>query len=484
MSVLHAPAVAAGLKEKPVVSWQRLLSFPVMLSALLAFLTFHTCSPRFDDPDLWWHLRTGDKILSEKSIPRIDSYSFTAAGNHWVAQEWLAETVLAITQQGGGSEALFTLFAVTASAIVILGYCLCSLWSGNPKTALLGGVIVLFFLTAGLTIRPALFGFLFIEFELLVLYDWLYSRGRHVWLLPVLMAVWVNTHASFFFGMALLFLAAIFQIKRGQIRQSILICTLTLAAACINPQGPVMLLYPLEVMFRQPDNLGNIQEWAPLSLAEPRAWAWMAVLLFLGTAQVRGWIRLHTVEWLLIGIGVAMSVQHVRMLPIFGMLSAPVVCRVIAGWWEQYAPEKDQPLMNALLIAAALWFCTLLQPTTGEIESAIAANEPVAAVSAIRRLGLTGPLLNDYIWGGYLIWALPEHKVFIDGRADLYAPLGIMREFGRWVMLEEDPALLLERRKIRTILVRQSAPVARVLRYMPGWTLAYEDEMAAVFQKS
>ncbi len=39
-------------------------SFPVMLASLLVVLAMLTVRGRFDDPDMWWHLKTGEVIWS------------------------------------------------------------------------------------------------------------------------------------------------------------------------------------------------------------------------------------------------------------------------------------------------------------------------------------------------------------------------------------------------------------------------------------
>src|SRR5690242_20193591 len=66
-------------------------SFPVVLAALLVLLTVLTVRSRFSDSDLWWHLKTGELIWNTHVIPRVDSFSFTANGHPWTAQEWLSE---------------------------------------------------------------------------------------------------------------------------------------------------------------------------------------------------------------------------------------------------------------------------------------------------------------------------------------------------------------------------------------------------------
>ena len=45
------------------------------------------------DPDLWWHLRTGQWIVETGHIPHADPFSFTRVGSPWVAHEWLSELI-------------------------------------------------------------------------------------------------------------------------------------------------------------------------------------------------------------------------------------------------------------------------------------------------------------------------------------------------------------------------------------------------------
>src|SRR6187200_379796 len=82
------------------------------------------------------------------------------------------------------------------------------------------------------------------------------------------------------------------------------------------------------------------------------------------------------------------------------------------------------------------------------IEQQIRHGNPAGAVEYIRQTGLTGPMLNEYVFGGYLIWALPEHKVFIDGRGDVFDWTGVLKEYGQWATLAEDPRILLEKYRI------------------------------------
>src|SRR3990172_10138454 len=64
----------------------------------------------FTDPDYWWHLRTGRLIVETGAVPQEDPFSFTAAGNGWLAPEWLADVLIFGPQAGGGWALLTLLF--------------------------------------------------------------------------------------------------------------------------------------------------------------------------------------------------------------------------------------------------------------------------------------------------------------------------------------------------------------------------------------
>lgn len=70
---------------------RRALSFEVMLALGLAVITVCTVSTRFNDPDLWWHLKIGEIVWQTHSIPSTDTLSYTAYGG---------------TRMAGGSECL------------------------------------------------------------------------------------------------------------------------------------------------------------------------------------------------------------------------------------------------------------------------------------------------------------------------------------------------------------------------------------------
>jgi hypothetical protein len=93
-------------------------------------------------------------------------------------------------------------------------------------------------------------------------------------------------------------------------------------------------------------------------------------------------------------------------------------------------------------------------------------------------------MLNDYTDGGYLIWAAPEHPVFMDGRADLYEFAGVLSEYGRWATLQSDSNTLLDKYKVDFCLLDRSAPIAHIMPLLQGWRSVYSDEKSVIFVRT
>jgi hypothetical protein len=161
-----------------------------------------------------------------------------------------------------------------------------------------------------------------------------------------------------------------------------------------------------------------------------------------------------------------------------------VICRLLSNAWERYEFARDRPAPNAVMLLIAVSTVVLAFPTSNELELQVKKTSPVKAVEFIRRTGLTGRMLNEYEYGGYLIWAAPEHKVFVDGRSDVYDWTGVLREYGAWATLQADPQVLLDKYRIDFCLMSRTAPMSRVLPYLPGWKMIYSDELSMIFAKS
>jgi hypothetical protein len=459
-------------------------SFPVFLSFALIALAGLTVRGRFNDPDLWWHLKMGQIVWATHSVPHTEIFSYTAFGHPWVPHEWLSElSIYAAYRFWAYSGLMLWLDTFTALLLVLL-YALCSLYSGNAKISLLGGLIGWFFGTVGLAIRPLLIGHVLLVIELLFLELARRKDPRWLWGLPLLFAVWVNCHGSWFFGMLILVVTVgcSFLEPATASRRTLIASTLLSGLALIcNPAGWHTVGYPLDALFHQHTGLSNVQEWLPLAFLDARAIVLVAIMAGLALGVAAKAVHLRWDEGILACLAAAMAIDHRRMLFVFGVVVAPIVCRVLAGCWESYDPARDLRVVNAFCMVLAATFAVIAFPGPEALAAQERAGNPVGAVAFIRNARLSGPMLNAYDFGGYLIWSLPEHKVFVDGRADVFDWTGVLDEFKRWSQLEEDPQILLKKYRIHFCVLETGSAIAHVMPYLPGWHPAFEDSMGSVF---
>jgi hypothetical protein len=88
------------------------------------------------------------------------------------------------------------------------------------------------------------------------------------------------------------------------------------------------------------------------------------------------------------------------------------------------------------------------------------------------------PVLNDYAFGGYLIWI--GVKPFIDSRADLYGSEFLSNYAALATPDKNALASTLAHYHVRWTIFAAGAPVVKLLDAMPGWHRLYADRIAVV----
>jgi len=177
-------------------------------AALLVYAGSAALVP-LDNNDIWIHLTTGGLILDEGRVPTTDVYSFTAAGNRYVAHEWLAAVYYATAERVAGLTGVEVAakWLPALALAVLLGAVV--LATGAPPGLSLPVTLLTFTLVRGRVLaRPEL-----LALPLLVSMLWLLWRDREsaragrrtraiYWLIP-LQVLWVNLHGSFPLGIVL-----------------------------------------------------------------------------------------------------------------------------------------------------------------------------------------------------------------------------------------------------------------------------------------
>src|SRR5688572_10740335 len=232
-----------AVTSRPLVGIELLwVLFPVFLLVYKGFI--------FPLPplDFWWHLKAGEVIATTGSIPQVDAFSFTAAGRPFVLQNWLGELIYYWTYQTGGFPLLVFLGTLLTVGAFLLMYKLCLNATPQPRIAALVGFLAC--LANYGFLRPQTYSFLLFSAFYLVLSQYRDRRRDQLWLLPVLMALWVNLHGAFVMGLALVLLyIACEGLRRwidpqrtdalsvAQLRKLLLVLGFCCVVTLLNPQG-------------------------------------------------------------------------------------------------------------------------------------------------------------------------------------------------------------------------------------------------------
>ncbi len=459
--------------------------------AVLFLGLFAIAARNVTDPDVWWHLKTGQFIAEHKAVPHTDPFSYTRAGQPWVAHEWLSELLLYQLHRTTGWGGLIALFAAIVSATFFLLYLRCGPAPYVAGVATLAGA----WATAPLWgVRPQVLSLLLTSLWLLILERSQRNPGL-LWSTLPLTLLWVNLHAGFALGLALsfLFLAGEW-IERvlgrsaqatKHFRISALILLLDLLIVPLNPNGLRMFSYPLETL-RSAAMQNYIAEWASPNFHRPEYWPFL--LLVLATFATLGWSRLpvRPRDLLLLLVSLYAALCSIRLIPLFVLIAVPLLSMRLGRWPRSNSQVLRQPiaartLLNGLIVLAMAVFAALhLFQVIERQPQAEMHHFPVRAVAFLQTRSPSGRIFNHYDWGGYLIWKLyPSTPVFIDGRADLYGQ-ELFNEFADTYQFKDDWQLPLQRWNIDTVLVPPDSPLATGLRSSSAWTVAYEDSQAVV----
>lgn len=447
------------------------------------------------DPDLWWHLQTGQDIVATKTIPHVDIYSFTKAGSEWVTHEWLSEVLIyGIYRLSGWGGLLF----VFSALITIALYITYRRSDGKPYVAAMGMLLAAASSSPLFGIRPQMITFLFasIYIALLTRYE-RDGRSRPLWWMAPMMLLWVNLHAGYALGLALIVLYLISFVidhKWTLIRPLAPILLLCTAIVPLNPNGFRMFSYPFETL-TSPAMAAYIEEWASPDFHKVMFLP-LALLIFM----LLGSLALATKRasagelFLLVvtGFGALRSARHI---PIFALIAVPILARHVwsllteRGWEKRLTTPEAPAAAGALaftiifLLAPAALGAFRVQHFVANQPAYEAKNYPVGAVNYLQKNHLPGPIYNRYGWGGYLIRRLyPDYRVYIDGRADVYGDafmVETMKTFDGHPQWREP----LDRLAVRTVLIPPTAPLSSLLRQDNQWQKVYEDRQAVIFTK-
>lgn len=426
------------------------LKYPLLflLFSILVLKAFSNIS----DLDCFFHLKSGEYIVTHKEIPRQDVFSFTMEGKSWTNHEWLYQAGLFTVYEKMGPYGLFVLKAALFSLAFFLFLLILMRtdWLVSFFLLLIGLRIAFW----RFTLRPDNFSFLF---QILFLLPFAVKKRKALFLLPLVQVFWVNMHGFFFLGPLILGLYLIagkirpVQTEKNFYQTVKIVFILCLAACFVSPYPIAMVQYPLKTLsdvfsgtskaFYQ-----NIQELQSPFRHIPQSAAYLVFLVItsIGAFFIRRISLFLTLAWIFFVLFSANALRNSYFLvPIGIIVFAQAVPRAKELCIHSFLKKNGVLLLRVVLALGAVFIgLNLVKEITyfdrrgktywnnddhvylGSIFlTRDYQDDPGQLIDFIKKHDLPQRMFNNFNSGAHLIFnCFPRRKVFIDGRGDFYGP--------------------------------------------------------------
>ncbi len=532
-----------------------------ILFYILIFALLLKHSYAYLDPDFGWHLKTGEEIIQTGQVPHLNQIDYTLAGQTWVDHEWLTNTALYWIFSHWGYLAINIIFAlIPLLALILLNQFIIKEYTKEKTNVWLFVLIDLIGLMAfiphfGVRMQEITFFCTLLLFLILYYYNKNKNGKILLWLLP-LFYFWANTHGGFLIGwiiLSLFWLAKVAEylihkflswkfidfkdlLTLAQIRNYTLLSLVGLATTFLTPYG--LKLYEFFGTYTNTFYFNYILEWLPQWSYPYVYWQCFYICLIISALLLdlyyifkKNSARKLNIWQTGIVLGfVILATKSRRHFPLLFIISAPWFLAFITDFLEikavkfKYFKQRSvNTLVNVfLLLCLAIVPLNVLlttnfvkDPFTGFCENSYSPRHksflfPCQAVNLIK----SNPqyshlkLLNNFGWGGFLIWTWPEKQLFIDGRLPQanYGGRSLLEEYWDFFKADQSESFL-EKHQIEMVLLydninpvklnwweknflfmqeaqfNKKDPLKEYLENNSQWELVYSDNISKVYVK-
>jgi hypothetical protein len=461
------------------------------------------------DPDFGWHYRLGEYILKH-GIPKIDPFSYTMPSYPFVDYEWGSNVGIYLGQKYLGEYAMAVIWAI----VVIITF-----WIAVPTKggrywwwALWLGVSVA---ATRFAVRPQVISWLFAAVVVRLMADEDLEK-RWKWGFVPLMWVWANLHGSYFIGLGLWGMwwgikmwrqKKIFWPEAG-------VGIMGAAVTLINPYGIRNWQEVLMQMSQTRLFAATLEEWRPF-WEKPD----LGMMAMIGWLVAIGWRCRKELMWEEVAVGLTALWAGLSSLR-HGVLTMVILVPLSIKLWLvlgrdlgklKNVSERWKVFETGAMIVTAGIIILELTLLVRYHSGGSGWKFPTEAVEYLQTAGYPKKLMANYGWGGYLIWKMPEERVFIDGRMSGWWWKGAEGEsehaFVEYLNVVWNPERYaqesLDKYGIKTVLWRRQAKTAGGIlgrkigewglqvdrggqvfeQWLAnhGWKKVYEDDMAVVY---
>jgi len=514
-----------------------------VLFYLLIFGLLVVNSLNYLDPDLGWHLKVGEEISRTGLVPHVNIYNYTYTGD-WVDHEWLLNLTTYEIFYNFGYLVLTIFFAlVIILTLVLLNIVIYKYFPQVPVWLL--ALLQLFGLIASLPhfgVRMQEFGLLFILLELWIIIEFTNRKSWKLlfWFLP-LFYLWSNIHGSFLLGLGLLFSWLIIKFTENRLYLSewkkyfsdsqifsspqLLLVLVFLGCSFLltffTPYG--LELYSFLGTYGNTFYLKVIQEWRPQYAFPLNYWqlSYLFFLFFVSILHICDFFisknkKIYLWDLFLVIFFLVLAVKSRRHFPFVVVATLLFLVKTL---FFSFNMDKIKINIPTKRLKYLVLFCLSLV-CLAQFSKLTIISDPFTSYCLKYPCGATNFLIsekkyhdlnifNQYGWGGFLIWAYPEKKLFIDGRIPQteYAGHTFLEEYYEFFYKTADFENKLNQYNIKLVLTSTNDEIIKVRkweqiifninkaeltnpdylrRYLdnsPKWNRIYSDPLASIYLK-
>lgn len=465
-SAIAAPKRPSSLKKAlQIEAQEKLFTKPVYIiiavCVLISAAVVVWLTPR-KIGDLFIGLAGGRDVVNGK-LGAPDDWSFLTEGKIWVNQNWGTHLIFYLVQQLLGYHGLVLLKSVLI-ALCALFAVLSARNRGIPlNISMITAGAVILSSWSFIDLRPNLMSFVLGPLVLWLIYR-SHERCYRIWFAVLALIIWSNTHGSFIFGLGMISLWAACFIIISYIKDGIWTsikrywqlaagaAVSILLAGLTSPFGFVNLTHFFIVA--ESKYWREVPEWLPIWVEKGfgSTWEFITIMLFmvmllsfrLMSTQTEttkksskhrlvkdNHLEIRIFDMILVSVAVIMAANSRRFIPLAMLISLPVIASQI--WW---LVRTTRLRMISIILSCILFifsgvklYNTIQYYYYTQYKDSVFKNSvfekmhflgngfPVELSGFINDNNISGNVMSDWTWEGFLHWYCPQLKVAIGGRA-------------------------------------------------------------------
>jgi hypothetical protein len=437
--------------------------------------------------DYWWVMRVGQETTQNGAIPVTDTISLSQFGHQIIYQSWLSGVIFWLVYKVGGISLTFLLRGI------LIGVACGLIWfmAREVSNARLATILVFIFGIASAnnwSMRSQLFAYPLFALCLWSLFHWQKGNNKYLWVLPLCTFLWVNLHGSFILPLILAGSALLF--GKGKRKPLFISFGVMLIATLLNPRGVGVWGYFFSMLNSPSDQLFAF-EWAP-----PRNEGWQmniffASLIGIAPLAVLSPRKLSALEWIwFLGFG-WLALTGLRYVIWFLFIITIFISSFLAGWTIKLnEPKQIFPALNIGFGIFMLTISLIFLPGIRErwLGDSIPVYEMTTTPLVVTQWLIQHPescstLWADYAFGGYLSFAMPTCRPWMDSRFNAF-PLEQWTEYVQ-VSRAENWQEMFDRENIKHLMLSNAAQpkLIEVVSVSKLWCEEYHDDVAFIFSR-